>query len=410
MKLKIKIIFSFILFVYSFSYGQIEQYKYKRELFETTDQWHKITLPKDVFGKSESDLQDIRIFGISPNKDTVEAPYILQLANNEISKEQVSFSLINQSRNSKGAYFTFEVKSQNTINNIKLNFKNQNFDWKVELEGSQNLNEWYTILDNYRILSINNSNTNYRFTNLVFLNSSYRYYRLLVAGEAKPTLVSAEISHIIPSLANYINYPINHFSISEDKKAKQTQIDVNLGMPVPISYMQLFIGNDFDYYRPITIKYLVDSFETEQGWKYTYQTLASGTLSSLEKNGIEFRSTVLQKLKISVHNHDNAPLDIDSLNLRGYTYELITRINEEGKYFLVYGRKNAATPNYDISQFSSKIPKELVELKLKEEQLIVINEKPITQALFKNPIWLWLIMGTIIFILGWFSIRMMKKV
>lgn len=48
MKLKINIIIGLILLTSAYSYGQMEQYDFKRELQGITDQWHKVTLPDEV--------------------------------------------------------------------------------------------------------------------------------------------------------------------------------------------------------------------------------------------------------------------------------------------------------------------------------------------------------------------------
>ncbi|MFT5337817.1 MAG: hypothetical protein ACI9YL_001829, partial [Luteibaculaceae bacterium] len=54
----------------SFSYGQVDDYNYKREIKGVQDQWHKIILPNDIFGKTEPDFSDIRIFGLTERNDT----------------------------------------------------------------------------------------------------------------------------------------------------------------------------------------------------------------------------------------------------------------------------------------------------------------------------------------------------
>jgi hypothetical protein len=51
----------------------------------------------------------------------------------------------------------------------------------------------------------------------------------------------------------------------------------------------------------------------------------------------------------------------------------------------------------------------LTTLNSGNEQLIEKEETPLIEPLFKNKTWLWSIMGLIILVLGWFSIRMMRK-
>lgn len=94
MKAEIKLTF-LLLFLFSASFGQVNQYRYKRELPGIKDQWHKIIIPQEMFGKVLPDLSDIRIFGIKANKDTIEAPYILQTTTEKISQKYVTLKLIN---------------------------------------------------------------------------------------------------------------------------------------------------------------------------------------------------------------------------------------------------------------------------------------------------------------------------
>ncbi len=191
---KTKIFSLLLLFLCTFAYGQMEQYSYKREIIGVSGQWYKLKLPDEIFGKISPKLDDIRIFGISPTNDTIEAPYLLQLTAEKSINKEISFKTINMSKNDKGYYFTFEIPTSETINQIKLDFEQKNFDWYCKLEGSNNLNNWFTIVDKYRILSIKNENTDYQFNLLAIQNSNYRFYRLLIDSKEKPELNSASIS------------------------------------------------------------------------------------------------------------------------------------------------------------------------------------------------------------------------
>ena len=194
----------------------------------------------------------------------------------------------------------------------------------------------------------------------------------------------------------------------ENKAQKLTTVEVSLKSPVSVSSINIDIKNTFDYYRPVTISYLADSIKTEQGWKYRYQYLKSGTLSSIDKNEFVFESTILHKLKIVIQNQDNTPLTVASITPKGYVHELIARFTEPATYFLSYGNKQAARPNYDINRFTSKIPDKLVALSLGNEQLVVKDKVFTNQPLFKNKNWLWAIMSLLILVIGWFSIKMIR--
>ena len=407
--MRLKINSYLLLFVCFYSYGQMDQYNYKRELQNVTDEWHTIDIPNRLFSKISHNLSDIRIYGINAQNDTIEAPYLLRVLSEKIVSKEISFKIINSSHTEKGYYFTFKIPIEETINQIKLDFKKDNFDWRITLEGSQNQQQWFQILDNYRILSIKNRQTDYQFTKLNFPNSKYRYFRLLIKSKKKPALSTTKIRLDTVSDYNLRNYILKNIKITESKSTKQTVIDVDLKNPVPISLLIFNMADTFDYYRPITIKYLTDSVKTEQGWHHNYNILSTGTLSSMEKSKFKFDSTILQKLKIIIYNHDNEPLKINNLEVKGYTHQLIARFTKPATYYLTYGSNAIDKPSYDLNHLTNTIPTTLKSLPLKSEQIIDKKANPKVKPLFKNKIWLWIVMGIIILVLGGFSIKMMRK-
>ena len=398
-----------LLFVSSLCYGQMEDYNYKMELEGITDAWHQITLPNSVFESVDNSLYDIRIFGINANNDTLETPYLLKRKTQKTAKQTVTFTKLNESY-SQGNYFvTFEVPTNAAVNLMELDFNQQNYDWRLKVEGSSDNREWFEMVDDYRILSFKNGFSNYQFNKVSFPDSKYAYYRLKIKASEKPKLLTAKLDLQKITPAGYNDYDVKDMQVVTDRNTKQTSIEVTLNAPVPASFIAFDIQNNFDYYRPILIQYLKDSVETEQGWKYNYQTLRSGTLSSMEKDGFSFESTILQKLKIVVENNDNEALVVNSVRVKGYVHELVARFSEPATYYLTYGKSNPIKPNYDIAKFENSIPQHLKNLKLKAPISIEKELAEKTEPLFKNKLWLWVVMGLIILVLGWFSIKMIKQ-
>lgn len=405
-----KIKYSYIFFLLSaFGFAQEHPYSYQRELMGVEAQWHKVILPYEIFEKTKTDFSDIRIIGLTANKDTLVAPYIFQLASEKLTQVAVSFKLINQAKNDKGSYFTFETPIESAVNQIQLDFKPLNFDWKVTLEGSQNQQEWFSILTDYRILSINSPDTNFQYTLLNFPIAKYRYFRLLIQDEEYPGFSAAKLLFNSVTAGNYNTYPIKLNALKEDKKNKLTEINLDLKSNVPVSKLTLGVKNNYDYFRAIHISYLSDSVQTEKGWKYGYSKLISGTINSFEKSEFAFKSTLLKKLKIVIENQDNVPLQIDSIQVEGYVHEVIARFTTPATYFLTYGNPLANKPNYDIAQFSDQIPTNLKLLQVGNEQFIKSNTKDAKKTVFQNSFWLWGVMILIILLLGWFSLKMIRQ-
>jgi hypothetical protein len=414
MNMKIRTCITFLLLIASqLLLAQMKDYGYKRALTISENKWYSITLADDVFEKISPDFSDLRIFGITSTEfkknDTVEAPYIIKISEGERIQNEIAFKLVNESKNDKGYYFTFETPSKSDVNQLKLNFRQENFDWHLTLEGSPNQQEWFSILDDYRILSIKNEATDFKFTTVNFPASNYKYYRIALKTDVKPSLLNATLLLNEIKGSSFRNHLLLSNQIKEEKKNKQTVLSFSLPSVVPVADLKINVHDKFDYYRTITIEYLNDSIKTQQGWIYNYNTLVSGTLNSLDKNIFKFSSTFLKKIKITIDNQDNQPLHIDSILLRSFVYQLYTRINVPADYYLVYGNKQASKPAYDLDHFTDKIPNELSSLKLGPEIAIEKAEVQKTRALIENKAWLWALMIVLIIVLGVFSFKLMKK-
>ncbi len=417
MVMKYKILIFLLSIIYFHSFGQPNQpqemerdYNYKSELLEINDGWNKIILPDEIFKNVEPSLNDIRIFGITKKQDTIEAPYILYRQKKEVIDQWVLFKMINQVKNARGYFYTFEVKQPNDVNHIKLDFGQKNFNWRVNLEGSNDQNEWFSIVEDYRLVAIKNNLTDYKFTDISFPATRFKFYRLQIRdSKTKPILKSSflQLKKITEGIFN--DFRVKNLTSIENKKNKTTIIELNLEQPVPVSFLEINVQNDYDYYRNIRVQYLSDSLKTEKGWKYNYRNLTSSILNSIEPNVINFNNTIAHRLKLIIENQDNQPLTINQVLVKGYKHHLIARFSEPANYFLAFGNPKAKKPNYDIDNFTNNIPSLLDEVKLGPIEKIDKTPLPKREPLFKNKLWLYGIMGVIILLLGWFSLKMMQS-
>jgi Protein of unknown function (DUF3999) len=408
MKLMNKIAILFCLICTSL-FGQIKNYSHSREILGIKEQWHAIKIPNDIYSKTSNDFSDIRIFGIKGSNDTIEAPYVLKFKEGNIVQKEIQFKLINQSKNTNGYFYTFELPKEITVNQLDIDFDLPNFEYKIRLEGSNNQNEWFTVLNDYRILSIKNNITDFKFSKLVFSDIKYNYLRLFITAAKDPQFSNAHILQNIINEGNTHTCDIQKTEIIQEKQKKQSVILANLKQTQPINKIRIHTKSKFDYYRPIEIQYVTDSFKINNKWEYNVETLYTGTISSFEKNEFNFKNSTLKNIKIIITNQDNEALKIDSISVLGNDHELICRFGEPATYFLAYGNKNAQIPEYDIAHFLDKIPVNLTYLDLGDEKTTLNGSNTTSQALFTNKIWLWAIMLLLIALLGWFSFKMIRQ-
>ncbi len=384
-------------------------FSYKRPIADVETGWNQLSIPKQMFSKIKENYGDIRIYSISPKGDTVEAPYLIKENKSEIATENLPFDIINTSSSVGKYYYTIALEEPHLINEIFLSFDDENFDWKVDLEGSADQQEWFTVLTDYRIVSIKNKDTSYEYTTLKFPDSQYAYFRIRLTGpSADPSLNGASISTIKKSSGKLVSEDILEKSIVVNKKNKTTDIKLSLKNVVPVSHIELAIGDSFDYYRPFEMRCVTDSFETQVGWQLNTRFMTSGVISSLEKSAFNFEPVFTSNITITISNHDNPPLAIDDLEVGFYSTDIIFRADDEAEYFLVYGNKKINKPRYDVTVFSDRIPEQIREVQLGEETVIPATPL-VDKSLLKNKLWLWLAICGIMAVLGYFTIKMMRS-
>jgi hypothetical protein len=177
--------------------------------------------------------------------------------------------------------------------------------------------------------------------------------------------------------------------------------------PITVSSLETKINYNGDYLRNVKVYALKDSIKTKNGNKANWQFIASYQLSSLNINYIPFSTQITKALKIEVEEMDNPPLVIDSILIKKPNFSIIAQLNNDNSYAIFYGNDKLTKPNYDIENFASSIPDSLEKAILMHEKSFTIAQK---NPLLENNIWLWLILGIVVFVLGIFTIKMIKKV
>ena len=406
--LKLKVL-SVLLFATATLFAQTATFEYKREIGAVNSTWQRLTLPNNLFANAQSNLADVRIFGVA-GRDTLEVPYLIKTLDDKVTTTDVSLKTINSTSNANGFFYTFEVPSKAEINELQLNFEQKNFDWNVTLEGSNDNKEWFTVLTNYRILSIENSITNYKFSTLRFPPTKFLYFRVTVKAEKQPTLLDAKIYKTDTAKGVYNVARTQSYQIENNRQSKETIVNISFESPTPISFLKAKVQQNVDFYRPIKIEYATDSFKTDRGMGYNYALLTEGTLSSLEDLTFNFKNTLASRLRITIQNDDNAPLKFEGFGIMGNSYELLARFdNLKAKYALFYGDKQAVAPNYDLEKFKMKIPAEMPTANLGNQEKNTAYSFDKEKPLFEQKAWLWVLMAAIIALLGWFSFKMLRN-
>lgn len=407
MKIKLLSLFTYCT-VTIFASPAAASFSHFRTLSSQEGGWQEIELPNDLFKDVREDLGDLRIFSINENNDSIEEPYLIRHAKDVRELKELSFQEINRVENAKGYYCTFILDVEQPINEMELFFDRTNFDRKVTLQGSQNLKEWFTVEKDARVMSIRNDNISFKYTTISFNAAMYKYFRVYFPGKTDPLLRNVRLKKVSKTQGKARTIAVKSTKIQENQHSKSTLIELQLKGHQPIDKIDVTFSDTVDFYRSYTISALVDSFHTEKGWKYNYQTIKRGVFSSVNNSKITLPSAHCSRIRIEIFNNDNRPLALDNITVESFVYSLIARISGQGNLVMLYGNPSLSSPNYDIRHFKQDIP---AQLPLLTVGAAVSIQKPGTvevSSLFENENWLWVIMGIVILLIGAFTIKMLK--
>lgn len=419
MKLKIKSIFSLIfLGISALGFAQKNDFSFKRAIKPNpATEWNKIEIPLPMYEKLNQNFSDIRIYQLL-GKDSLEVPYLLsktQFASLENeTTEYIGFKILNQTKTADGYYFTLESPITADIEEIDLHFSNQNFDWKITLEGSHDQKQWFSILENYRILSIQNSKTDYNFQLLAFEKTNYKFYRIFIPSKETPILQRASMQEKFTPKIEFNKLLINNIKQTNSTKDKNSVITFSLPYKIPVYSLILNIEKNDAFSRPIEIKYMVDSVKIEKGWVKNYETFYYGKIIYYGAKDLDFsfsNNDVIwaKDFQIIIENQDNAPITVKSVNAVSPKYFIYFKPKNEENYFLFYGNKKSSLPEYDLKLIEDKVFKlSKADASLSDEEKLPKKKKNTKEPLFKDKGWLWGVMILIICILGFFSYRMLS--
>jgi hypothetical protein len=386
-------------------YSQTKNFNYKREISAIgAEGYYSLTLPQNLYQHCNNDFSDLRLYTINTN-DTIENPFVIRIKRKHVSTRDFSLPEFNRSYKDKVLYVSFELPPNTGLTNIDLSFEETNFFANVNIEGSDDRKNWFSIVNDQKIFSVDNQHENYRYTRVNFPTTKYPFVRLSVKSDHELTYkgTTFKSEEIFPGEFLPINLT---WKTSEAKAQKQTLVDVTLREYQPISFIQLLAPTGQDFYRHCLVQILTDSVKSEKGWIKNFRTVTDGYATSFYDNIFELNNQPGKQIRFIIDNLDNEPIQFTGVRASGPVVKLISQL-KPGANYLFYGNSNIGFPRYDIQYFERKIPAAIPDLSIGDEIDISVQQAR-KNPLFQNTMWLWAIIVAVIGVLGFFTMRMMK--
>ena len=406
------------IFIYLFSVlipisalAQIEGYSFKRQLNKVEkENYYTLLLSPEVIARSKSNLSDIRIYNITES-DTSEVPYLMNWMGSNVKEASIPFELINDTYNEKCcSYVTLKFPKKQVINQIKLNVSDSNFDKSLKIEGSNDNKQWFTIKEHLRIVRFRNVSEDYSYTTLNFNSSEFTYFRIKLDDDGSPRINVTEAYAFENQLieGKYNELKILGKKQTENKKEKISEVIVDFPYSYLVNYITIKSNTKNDFYRNINIYGSNGTTKTGKGDLENWYMINTTVFSSIENNIIYCNNSKTKKLKIEIINYDNEPIVLDEIKAFAEQCQLVANLPQSENLYLAYGKENDNAPNYDLVHFKDKIPNELSNVDYGSEQVKIISiNKP--DQIIKSKVWLWVVMGVVLVIIGYFALSMLKK-
>ena len=313
----------------------------------------QVVADPQVFFNANKGLVDLRIV----RDEEEEVPY--QLAITEGGSKRTSHSVrIQDLRQVPGRHseLVVDLGQPGLLHNeVEILTSSKNFRREVELESSDDRENWLTVSGGVEIYDFTVKERNFKAKNtrVQYTESTARYLRVRVlnGGEDPLEITGARAASLVEEEPIRMDYTAQIIDQREDTFEGTTRLTLDLDLPgLPSNLLTLAIG-ETNFHRRVTL----EGSEDRESWRsisgsgeiYAYET-PKFTGSNLK---VAYPESTNRYLRVSIHNQDDAPLTVDEVAVSGLQRRLIFQPAPEGSYGLYYGNAQARKPSYDLGRF-----------------------------------------------------------
>jgi hypothetical protein len=374
---------------------------YKAELGEIKEtKFYKIDLPPQVVAKCKPGLEDIRIY----NEKGEQVSYILK---NDVPvfKEEnfTAFPIVkNLKEADKQTHIILQNVSDKAVSNLLLFIKNTDARRLFSISGSDDNIHWFIIKENIFLHNSFNGNAENIAQILSFPPGNYKYFQLTILGEnlLPFNLVKAGIYNEDAVYGMYAKIP-SPIILQKDSSDKRSYINLRFDNKYEINKINLDINGP---------KYYKRKFAIFNGNKINDVLFSEGYLFSDSANSF-IGDVKNDQLLLIVDNEDDVPLKLKTADAFQLNTCLLTYLKAGEKYHLEFGDSTLNAPEYDLQFFADSIEKNPSEISVNTIEKNVTATVAINSVSSENhQLLLWIAITIILFILCFFTFKMMKEV
>lgn len=300
------------------------------KLKATGKQYQRITIPQEYSSVIGYDWGKIRI------KDSKgeDVPFIL--FNPPLDEKQFIPTPFVYAPTDSSQTFVIENISKKRINSFLLKIANSNAQKEYSIEGSNDQNNWFVLVNKGYLDNLQSSHDTYVITSVNFPLNDYANIRIRIQNKTSAPINLLDIGQIeVTDIAQHYEKLKNvSYKVSENKKDKKTVLTVQKQGKVTFDIMQFHIKNSDLYTRPVTLYAEEEIISKKKVRKINTGEhlfdLSNKTSSHIEIPTAEYPASFF----IAIQNDDNPALQIDGITLYHKPIHIVAYLDERQTYSL----------------------------------------------------------------------------
>lgn len=405
----IKSIKFFILLLGSMAFAQTPQVSGTINSIKE-DGLYRIRIPHDIRSYATQDLRDIRVWDAKDN----QVPYFVQPTSDYKFTKVSDFSEFERVSNTRFADSSSTYIFKNpykTIEKAVLLIANYQGSKTYRLEGSDDLKEWFGIINNGQLNQLNHPTKTEVYKEIQFPLGSYSYLKLafddrysLPINLLGIGMANTETVNLVPITMEEI--PVKSIEFAE--KDKKTQIHIRFERPEVMDQIRMEIKAPELYSRNALV-YTLKEREVKRSVESYRQHLAAFSIRSDKDLVFNVPTSIEQDLYLEIDNKDNPKLEIGSIQFMQEPVYLVASLRANENYRITAGNDKLEFPDYDIFEVTNTTK---TALPIAEIGTIVYEqpEKAIekTKSFWQQPWFMWSCIGVAALMIVYFAFNMLR--
>lgn len=367
--------------------------------------FYKIPLPPRVTALVTSNFSNFRVV----DETGLEVPYITMIERLKYNNvEWKEFKIEKEITKACCTKITLINPDKKTIDNFLLQVKNADVTKTAVLRGSDDGETWYALREKFQ-LGFGSFNGRVVTEIFDFPLSDYAYYQLTINDSTTSPLNVLGAWQTSESIieGRYSEIPAVTMTSADSTNDHATWAIIHFDSAQYINKLEFEIGGPHLYRRRADIFRRAEYFDRKKRKRTSLEPIGSFDVISgqtplaliAEKEG---------ELLVRIDNENNQPLKFKGVRAFQLKQSIITYLESDHQYKLVFGDDDLPSPVYDLEYFRDSIPAKPSEVEIGKLNNLRVLEEATSPTYFTNRNIIWVAIFMVIAILGFMSARMLR--